>query len=99
MDTLVLGRKRRSNARSGHLLQSAWGTGGDILELGGSSDGKDSGCNAEDLGSIPAGVRRGKWQPTPVFLSGKSHGWRNLIGYSPWGRKQLNTTEQLHFHI
>ena len=38
----------------------------------GSSDGKDSGCNAEDLGSIPARVRRGKWQPTPVLLPGKS---------------------------
>ena len=53
MDTLVLGRKRRSNARSGHLLQSAWGTGGDILELGGSSDGKESACNAGDPGLIP----------------------------------------------
>ena len=53
MDTLVLGHKHRSNARSGHLLQSAWGTGGDILELGGSSDGKESACNAGDPGLIP----------------------------------------------
>ena len=29
--------------------------------------------------------QRRKWQPTPVFLSGKSHGQRNLVGYSPWG--------------
>jgi len=36
-----------------------------------------------------------KWQPTPVFLSGKSHGWRSLAGYSPWGGKESNTTEQL----
>ena len=36
---------------------------------------------------------RRKWQPTPVFLPGKSHGWRNLAGYSPWGRKELDTTE------
>ena len=28
-----------------------------------------------------------KWQPTPVFLPGKSHGRRNLEGYNPWGRK------------
>ena len=28
-----------------------------------------------------------KWQPTPVFLPGKSHGQRSLVGYSPWGRK------------
>ena len=32
-------------------------------------------------------------QPTPVLLPGKSHGWRSLVGYSPWGRKELDTTE------
>ena len=32
---------------------------------------------------------RRKWQPTPVFLPGKSHGWRSLVGYSSWGRKEL----------
>ena len=37
-----------------------------------------------------------KWQPTPVFLPGKSHGWRNLVGYSSWGRKESDTTERLH---
>ena len=30
---------------------------------------------------------RRKWQPAPVFLPGKSHGWRSLVGYSPWGHK------------
>ena len=35
-----------------------------------------------------------EWQPTPVFLPGKSHGWRNLVGYSPWGRKESDTTER-----
>ena len=40
---------------------------------------------------------RRKWQPTPVLLPGKSHGWRSLIGYSPWGYKELDTTERLHF--
>ena len=39
---------------------------------------------------------RRKWQPTPVFLPGKSHGWRSLVGYSPWGRKEAHTTERLH---
>ena len=34
-----------------------------------------------------------KWQSTPVFLPGKSHGWRSLVGYCPWGRKKLDTTE------
>ena len=40
---------------------------------------------------------RRKWQPTPVFLPGKSHGQRSLGGYSPWGRKESDTTERLHF--
>jgi len=33
------------------------------------------------------------WQPTPVLLPGKSHGQRNLVGYSPWGCKESDTTE------
>ena len=37
--------------------------------------------------------------PTPVLLPGKSHGWRSLVGYSPWGLKESDTTEQLHFHF
>ena len=37
---------------------------------------------------------RRKWQPTPVFLPGKSHGQRNLEGYSPWVHEQLNSPEQ-----
>ena len=40
-----------------------------------------------------------KWHPTPIFLPGKFHGWRNLVGYSPWGRKESDTAEQLHFHF
>ena len=42
---------------------------------------------------------RRKWQPTTVFLPGKAHGRRSLVGYSPWGRKESDTTEQLHFHF
>ena len=42
---------------------------------------------------------RSKWQPTPVLLPGKFHGWRSLVGYSPWGCKELDTTEQLHSFI
>ena len=38
---------------------------------------------------------RRAWQPTPVFLSGESHGQKNLVSYSPWGHKELDTTEQL----
>ena len=45
------------------------------------------------------GTWKRKWQPTPICLSGESHGWRSLVGYSPQGRKESNTTEQLHFHF
>ena len=43
--------------------------------------------------------RRRQWQPTLVLLPGKSHGWRSLVGCSPWGREESDTTEQLHFHF
>ena len=48
--------------------------------------------------SCSKGWRR-QWHPTPVLLSGKSHGQRSLVGCSPWGRKELDTTEWLHFHF
>jgi len=41
---------------------------------------------------------RRKWQPTPVFLPGEFHGERSLVGYIAWGRKELDTTEQLSIH-
>ena len=40
---------------------------------------------------------RRQWHPTPVLLTGKSHGGRSLVGCSPWDREELETTEQLHF--
>ena len=43
--------------------------------------------------------RRRQWHPTPVLLSGKSHGRRSLVGYSPWGCEESDTTERLHFHF
>ena len=42
---------------------------------------------------------RRQWQATPVLLPRKSHGWRSLVGYSPWGRHESVTTERLHFHF
>ena len=43
--------------------------------------------------------RRRQWHPTPVLLPGKSHGQRSLVGCSPWGRQESDTTERLHFHF
>ena len=42
---------------------------------------------------------RRQWHPTPVPLPGKSHGWRSLIGCSPWGHWESGMTERLHFHF
>ena len=46
------------------------------------------------VGKIPW---RRKWQSTLGLVPGKSHGQRSLVGYSPWGRKESDTTERLHF--
>ena len=43
--------------------------------------------------------RRRRWLPTPVLLPGKSHGRRSLVGCSPWGHKESDTTKRLHFHF
>ena len=50
-----------------------------------------------DVGSVPGSGRSpggGRGNP-PVFLPGKFHGQRSLVGYSPWGGKESGTTEQL----
>ena len=59
-------------------------------------------ADAGDTSSIPVLGRsswRRKWQSTPVFLPGKSHGQRGLEGYSPKGCKESETTEQLLFAL
>ena len=45
------------------------------------------------------GNRRRKWHPTAVLLPGNCHGQRSLVGCSPWGRYESDTTERLHFHV
>ena len=69
-----------------------------VTAISGGSDGKESTCSAGDLGSIPRLGRspgEGKGYPlTPVFWPGEFHGL-----YSPWGQKELDTTEQLSFAI
>ena len=44
-------------------------------------------------------TRRRQGHPTPVLLPGKSHGWRSLVGCSPWGCEESDTTERLHFQF
>ena len=72
------------------LFKKYWG-------FPGGSDGKESACNAGDPGSIPGSGRspgEENGNPTPVFFPGKSHGQRSLEGYSPWGCKESDMTEQ-----
>ena len=54
----------------------------------GAGDAEDSSFDSW-VGKIPW---RRAWQPTPVFLPGESHGQRSLVGYSLWGRKELDVT-------
>ena len=62
----------------------------------GSSEGKEFACNTGDPGFNPW-VRKNPWRKewllTPVFLPGKSHGQRSLVGDNPGGHKELDTTE------
>ena len=65
-----------------------------------SSDDKESACNAGDPGSILGSGRapgESKWQLVPIFLPGEFHGQRRLAGYTPWGRTELDTTEQIMY--
>ena len=64
----------------------------------GGSDGKESTCNVGDLGSIPRLGRSpggGHGNPLQYSCLENPHGQRNLAGYSPWGLKESDTTEQL----
>ena len=57
------------------------------------------GNSSTDLQLPKSLTRRRQWHPTPVLLPGKSHGRRSLVGCSPWGREESDTTEQFHFHF
>ena len=73
-----------------------------IIKCPGSSDSKVSAYNVGDQGLIPAlGRSPGEGKNNPVQYScstwGKSHGWRSLVGYSPWGCKESDMTKRLFF--
>ena len=69
-----------------------------FLGYPGGSDGKESACNAGDLGSIPGlgwSLGRGDGNPFQYSCLENPHGQRSLAGYSPWSHKELDMTEQL----
>ena len=68
----------------------------------GGSDGKESACNTGDLGSVPGLGRSpggGHGHPLQYSCLENPHGQRSLMGYSPWGRKELDVSERLRQHI
>jgi len=56
-------------------------------------------CISGSIPTLEMGYQRRQWHPTPVLLPGKSHGQRSLVGCSPWGLEESDTTERLHFHF
>ena len=77
------------------LLSPSWG-------FPGGSEGKESACSVGELGSIPGLGRSpggGHGDLIPIFLPGESPWTEEPVGYSPWGRKESDRTEQLSMHI
>ena len=73
-----------------------------VWDFPGGSDGKAPAYNAGDPGSIPGSGRspgEGNSNPLQYSCLEKSHGRKSLVGYSPCGRKESDTTELLHFHF
>ena len=73
-----------------------------LMGFHGGSDGKESTCNVGDLGSIPELGRSpggGHGSPLQCSCQENPHGQRSLVGCSPWGGKESDTTEQLSAHM
>ena len=83
--------------RSHHFIGNRRGNSGNSVSLyfGGSKITADGDCSHE----IKRLLLLGPWQPTPVLLTGGSHGQRSLVGCSPWGHRESDRTERLHFHF
>ena len=87
-DQVLLNRNHESMGSHGVSRLPRWLSGKESASAGATGD-KDS---IPGLGRSPGD---GIWQPTPVFLPGKSHGQRNSAGYSAWSHKELDMTERL----
>ena len=83
------------------VIKKYWHSGIQVFiseGFSGSSDGKESACNAGDLGLIPGLGRSPEGgHDSPLYYSclENPHGQRSLVGYSPWGRKESDTTKRL----
>ena len=90
-----------SNLRNESKLYGLMNTLVILLETRDFPGGSDSKASVYNVGDLPSlGWKicwRRKWQSTLVLLPGKSAGQRSLVGYSPWGCQESDTTERLHF--
>ena len=93
------GKRKKEEEPSNLFAAKGFAPGPSWVNLPGGSNGKSvclkcgrPGFNRW-VGKI---IWRRKWQPIPVLLLGKFHGWRNLVGYTPWDCKESDTTEWLH---
>ena len=108
--TLTCPSKRRNTTTMSFLCQKGYGNNNNIkyiyypgkLSLSGfpgGSDGKRICLQCRFRLGFDPWIRkiplRSKWLPTPVSLPGEFHGQRSLVGYSPWGHKELDMTKQL----
>ena len=92
-----VGRETRSQGLCGSYKRLNCNQG--VGDFPGGSDSKASAYNVGDLCSIPGSGRfPAGWNGNPLQYSCLD-GWRSLVGYSPWGLKELDTTERLHFHF
>ena len=98
-------KNRESWCAAVHVVTKSWTQLGDwpttnkVLGLPRWLSGKESTCRCQRGGLSPWVQKtpwRRKWQPIPVFLPGESHGQRSLVGYSPRGHKEWDTTEWLN---
>ena len=89
-------------AQSGTRLKRLSSSSSNYFWLPWWHNGKESACQCKRLWFNPWFRKipwRREWQPTPVFLPGKSHGQRSLVGCSPWGLEESDMTERLPFHF
>ena len=90
---------------SGSVSPAVLGSGGDLQKQKGRLSSKKTQISFYPCAFVPDFIsaflcfQRRQWHPTPVLLPGKSHGRRSLVGCSPWGLKESDTTERLHLHF
>ena len=97
-DGMCCFRKLKFKKRKRKQLQTFYGVDREHKGLPRWHSDKESSFQCRRCGFDPW-IRKIPWrrkrQPTPVLLPGESQWWRSLVGYSPWGRNESNTTEQL----